>query len=269
MSRGILIYAHNNETIDYVAMATIAAKLAKKHLGYPVSLATDIDSKLSLKDQSIFENIIILEKPHNKTKRKSNNLVVSFLNYNRSTAWDITPYDQTLLIDADYFIFTNKLNEFWSIDQSFLISNSTNFFIENKSAYLDRFISFQGIPMKWATTILFTKDAESKLYFDLVEYIKKEYYYFSLLYKFNPRMYRNDIAFSIADHILNGHLTTDRYSLPTINALLPENKIINLDLTTGCKFLVNDSSDSYIVDITKSDIHFMNKDNLMENINLI
>lgn len=268
MSRGILIYAHNNEIIDYVLMATISAKLAKKNLGYSVSLVTDAESVLSLTDQSVFEKVIILEKPHSNTKRKLNNSVVSFLNYNRSTAWDITPYNQTLLIDADYFVFTNKLNEFWSVDQSFLISNSTNFFIENKSAYLDRFISFQGIPMKWATTILFTKNKESKLYFDLVEYIKKEYYYFSLLYKFNPRMYRNDISFSIADHIINGHLNTDRYSLPTINALLPENKIIKLD-NHSCRFLINDSCDSYVVDIKDSDIHFMNKEDLLNNVNFL
>ncbi len=268
MDRGILIYAHNNETIDYVSLATVSAKLAKKNLGYPVSLATDSESILSLKDQSVFEKVIILEKPHNNGKRKLNNSVVSFLNYNRNTAWDITPYDQTLLIDADYFVFTSKLNEFWSVDQSFIISNSTNFFIENKSGYLDRYISFQGIPMKWATTILFTKNTESKLYFDLVEYIKKEYQYFSLLYKFNPRMYRNDIAFSIADHIINGHIVTDRYTLPTINALLPENKIIKLD-SNSCKFLISDSSDSYVVDIKKSDIHFMNKEDLLNNINFI
>lgn len=263
------MYAHNNESIDYVSMATVSANLVKKNLGYPVSLVTDTDSALSLKDKSVFENIIILEKPHNKNKRKLHTSFISFLNYNRNTAWDVTPYDQTLLIDADYFTFTDKLNEFWSIDQSFLISNSTNFFIENKSAYLDKYISFQGIPMKWATTILFTKNKESKLYFDLVEYIKQEYYYFSLLYKFNPRMYRNDIAFSIAEHIINGHLNIDKYSLPAINALLPEAKIINLDLNRGCKFLISDSCDSYIINVTNSDIHFMNKEDLLNNINFV
>jgi hypothetical protein len=267
MSKGILIYAHNNESIDYVALATVSAKLAKKNLNCPVSLVTDKNSSNFLNDSTVFDKILIVDKPADYNKRKLDKTVVSFLNFNRNTAWDITPYDQTLLIDADYFVFTDKLSEFWNIDQSFLISNTSNFYIDNKSAYLNHYIGLQGIPMKWATTIIFTKNLESKLYFDLVEYIKQEYYYFSLIYKFNPRMYRNDIAFSIADHILNGHLTVNRYSLPNINALLPEANILKLDLEKGCKFMINNSGDNYVINVLNSDIHFMNKSDLIKNLN--
>ncbi len=153
MNRGILIYAHNNENINYVDLAKTSAKLSKKYLGYSVSLITDSQSLESLDDLSIFDNLIITEKPTSNNKRFSNGKRVSFLNYNRSTAWDLTPYDHTLMIDADYFVFTDKLNEFWDIDQSFLISSGSNFFLEENTGYLDKFVSFQGIPMKWATTI--------------------------------------------------------------------------------------------------------------------
>ena len=44
MSRGILIYAHNNETLDYVSLACASAKLASTHLGYPVTLVSDNES---------------------------------------------------------------------------------------------------------------------------------------------------------------------------------------------------------------------------------
>jgi hypothetical protein len=41
MTRGALIFAHNNRDIDYVLMSLISGGLAKKHLGIPVSLISD------------------------------------------------------------------------------------------------------------------------------------------------------------------------------------------------------------------------------------
>ena len=56
-------------------------------------------------------------------------------------------------------------------------------------------------------------------------------------------------------------------TLPQIYDLLFD-KIIKLD-NNSCKFLINDSCDSYVIDIKKSDIHFMNKEDLLNNINFI
>ena len=41
MTQGIILYAHNNRTVDYALMAVIAGGLAKKNLQVPVSLITD------------------------------------------------------------------------------------------------------------------------------------------------------------------------------------------------------------------------------------
>jgi hypothetical protein len=269
MNRGILIYAHNNELINYVALAKTSAKLATTFLKYPVTLITDKESADQNEDLSIFENVIFVEKPSSRNRRAINKKVSSFLNSNRNTAWDLTPYDHTLLIDADYFVFTNKLNEYWDIDQSFLISNGSNFFFKEHTGYLDNYISYQGIPMLWATTIMFKKDKQSKMYFDLVENIKQEYLYFNLLYNFPIKIYRNDIAFSIADHILNGHLKSSNYYLPIINAVPSPSKILKIDSESGVKVMVNANEESYVLDIKGSDIHFMDKESLIEAIDKI
>lgn len=266
MNCGILIYAHNNEIINYVELAVVAARLSKENLKHPVCLVTDAESKDSVNDLSIFDHLVIIEKPSSSNKRSSNGQVTSFLNSNRNTAWNLSPFDQTLMIDADYFVFTNKLNEFWDVDQDFLISNNSNFFLDN-SKYLDNYISYQGIPMRWATTIMFNKSKKSKLYFDLVEVIKNEYHYFNLLYNFNNRLYRNDISFSIADHILNGHMSIPSYYLPTINAMPIESKIIQIDKNLGVTAFINTDRDPYIINVKGSDIHFMNKEDLIHNIN--
>jgi len=41
MSKGVLIYALNNEQIDYAKLALNAARQVKQHLGMPVALVTD------------------------------------------------------------------------------------------------------------------------------------------------------------------------------------------------------------------------------------
>ena len=39
--KGVCFFAYNNEQIDYINLAVLAAKFAKKHLGLPVCVITD------------------------------------------------------------------------------------------------------------------------------------------------------------------------------------------------------------------------------------
>ena len=41
LTRGVLIFAFNNEETDYLAMAEWSAKNIRKHLGLPVAVVTD------------------------------------------------------------------------------------------------------------------------------------------------------------------------------------------------------------------------------------
>jgi hypothetical protein len=41
MSKGILIFAQNNSSIDYIKLSIFAAKQAQHYLDVPVSLVTD------------------------------------------------------------------------------------------------------------------------------------------------------------------------------------------------------------------------------------
>lgn len=264
MNRGILIYAHNNETLDYVLLACAAAKLATTHLNYPVTLVTDANSlsTTTAEYSKYFEKVIEVDKPNNNNKRILDGSFSSFLNGNRSSAWDITPYDHTLVIDADYFVFTNKLNEYWDIDQSFMIASSANFFIDSLKGFLDDKTSGNGLPLKWATTLMFKKNKEAKIIFDLVESIKANYHYFYSLYSFDNRMYRNDIAFTIACHIARGHVTGSDYELPAINTVHTKSSIISIDADSTLKLLIQGGEPS-IVTTHGIDLHFLNKRDLL------
>jgi hypothetical protein len=279
MNRGVLIFAHNSREVDYSAMALIAGGLAKKNLRLPVSLITDSDTMAWIRESNIydtyrdmFDKIIEIEKPQNSNFRRLHDGVdyqpVPFINSTRSLAWELTPYDQTLLIDSDFLIFTDRLNCFWKSDQSVLISNAMNDIYDKKRmGYHDRYISDTGPNLYWATTVMFKKDRESKLFFDLVDYVKQNYQYYSELFGFSPSQYRNDISFSVAKHILNGFVTDKLSDLPPI--LTSQDRDILYDVSDQGKltFLISTGSDkNYCFSSLKDlDIHVMNKQSIVRN----
>jgi hypothetical protein len=66
-----------------------------------------------------------------------------------------------------------------------------------------------GIPMYWATMVYFQKTPRAKMLFDLVSHVKAQYAYYQYVYEFPGKLYRNDYAFSIAIHMMNGFLTNN------------------------------------------------------------
>ena len=278
MKRGLLTYAHNNEKTNYLLMALGSAKLAKDNLGYPVSLVTDSKSLESLTNtkyqtllDQVFESIVLTDDVVATNKRKS--LVTgeqtSFLNLNRDSAYDLTPYDQTLLFDSDFLIFTKELNRYWDVDQSFLISSAVDFFDPEVKGILDYRVSPTSLDLKWATTIFFKKDAESKAIFDLVKFIKNNYFYFGSIYKFDTKQFRNDIAFTVALHIIDGFKKNVKYELPPIKTIHEAVIVQEFNKNSLLKFLLPKTDKIYPIKIKDTDLHFMNKQFLIDNIDTI
>jgi hypothetical protein len=279
MTKGILIYAHNSKKVDYLDLALISGSLSSKNLNLPVSLVTDKstlewakESKKYKSIERVFDNIILSEDYFSDASRKLYDGIdykedVPFLNKNRCNAWNLTPYENTLLIDSDFLIFSNLLNEYWNIDADFMISPvASDVFIENRLEYNDRYISEVGIKMCWATTIMFKKNQFSKALFDLVELIRDNYTYFADLYRFDHRMFRNDIAFSIAQHILNGNKSSNIPALPPILTTIDKDILIDVK-EDKLFFLISSKYDnSYTVCSKKNqDVHIMNKQSIVRN----
>ena len=276
MNNGILMYAHNTRAVDYALMAIISAGLAKKNLNVPVSLVTDkstIDwmkeSNIYIKAVEIFEHIIEVERPQTNNSRRLNdgvnNSIVPFINSNRDSAWELTPYDRTLLIDTDFFILSNRLQEFWEVDADVLIGDSINdVFSQNRLGYHDKYISDTGIKMYWATTVMFTKNETSKFFFELVNHIRDNYNHYADLFRFDNRQYRNDISFSIAKHILQGYEEDQSTSLPPVLTALDKDILYDV-VDNQFKFLINYNLDSNFcaANISAIDIHIMNKQSII------
>lgn len=271
MNKGVVIFAHNSRDVDYALMALISGGLAKKNLNVPVSLITDkftIDwmkeSKMYSKAVKIFDKIIKVKLPSTDNSRRLNDGTdfkeVPFINSNRPNVWDLTPYDKTLLIDSDFLIFTDNLNQFWDVDESVMIAPSMTDIRGDRIGTLDKWVSDEGVPLYWATTVLFTKNEESELFFKLVDHIKNNYTLYSELYRYNPAIYRNDISFSVAKHIMDG-FATKSINLPSV--LTAQDKDLVHSVTdTGVRVLVSDPLDEgkmTICKVSNRDIHIMNK----------
>ena len=278
MNKGVLIFAHNNREIDYAKISIISGSLAKKHLKVPVSLATDESTVSWMQEsgiydqaESLFDNIILIDRPEISNYRRlrdgSTEVKTPFINQNRSLAWDITPYDRTLLIDSDYFIMSNALDEYWDIDQDVLIGDRIqDIHSEDRMNYLDKYISYTGVKMRWATICMFTKNKNSKLFFDLIQNIRDKYSLYSSVYRFMDLQYRNDIAFSVANHILNGFKTLNEYKLPSVLTSLDKDLLYKVK-NNKLYFLINGdlSHEYYAVAVKSRDIHVMNKTSIVRN----
>ena len=278
MNRGILLYAHNNPALDYALMAVISGGLAKKHLGVPASLITDAStvewmkqSKIYNKAKNLFEHIIATDRPQTNNMRRlhdgETNKVIPFVNSNRCSAWDLTPYDRTLLIDSDFLIFSKRLGEYWNIDKDLMIAESANDIYDNpRLGYHDRYVSDVGIKLYWATTVMFTKNENTEMFFNLVNYIKDNYGYFADVYRFDSRQYRNDIAFSVAKHIIDGFEESYTGRLPPILTLQDRDILHSVD-ADKLTVLISPKFDSNYcaASFSNIDIHVMNKQSVVRN----
>jgi len=279
MTRGALIFAHNNRDIDYALMSLISGGLVKKHLEVPVSLVTDESTIAWMKTSKIydsavklFDQIILVEKPKTDNQRRLhdgvNNTTVPFVNLNRANACDLTPYDRTLLLDSDYLIFSNLLNEYWDIDEDVLISKSINDIYDQKRlGFHDRYVSETGVHLYWATIVMFTKNKKSRAYFNMVNYVKDNYRYYGDLFRFDVQQYRNDISFSVAKHILDGFETQISPSLPPVLSALDKDILHSVDITGKLTFLVSPMLNGVFcaAAIKNTDVHIMNKQSLIRN----
>jgi len=272
MNKGILIFAHNSREVDYILTAVVSGALAKRYLKVSISLVTDTStldwaktSNIYSKVEEIFDNIIIVDKPISDNTRILNDgsmwsKIIPFVNANRADAYSLTPYDRTLLIDSDFLIFSDNLSNYWDVDASLLISPAMNDIQGDRIGVLDKWVSDEGIPLLWATTVMFTKNNESKLFFELVNYIRQNYDTFSLIYRFNPKIFRNDIAFSIAKHMLDG-FETKSAGLPPILTSLDTDIVYSITSDT-VKILVEtpiNQGSKIISNIVGRDLHIMNK----------
>jgi hypothetical protein len=218
MTRGVLLFALNNSTIDYIKQAIYCAKKIKKHLGIPVALATDNPEYLKTQFpnyERYKHQVIPLEFYSTTQTRRFRDGTMSkrdleWKNHSRSSAYDITPFDETIVMDTDFIIGNNILLNCFDTNEDFLIYRKiTDLNQERPDEFRFDKISDRSIDMYWATVFYFKKTEFMRSFFNLLDHIKENWHFYRLIYQIPFKLFRNDFTFSIAIHILNGFERTN------------------------------------------------------------
>lgn len=251
-SKGIVVFAFNSATVDYVALADQTSRLTHKTLGLPITLITDLEATPKFN----YDKVIRLESKDGNTRTDLNGKTVEWRNFGRYIAYDLSPYDETILLDGDYLVLDDSLLKLFEQDFDYQLMHNNR----SPAGPSYQLMGSYSLPFVWATVVLFRKTEKAKQYFDLISRIQTNYPYYMTLFNGNGT-YRNDYAFAIANIILNGYSVDEYKSIPW-TMLTIEQKINRIDLQN--KFLIVRQSQHADV-IARQNLHIMDKNYLLSN----
>ena len=226
MTTGALIFAFNNEHTDYLEMAAWSAQNIRRHLNIPVAVVTDDHHRA----RALSFDQVIEATPETGGTRwfEDYEKTVSWHNAGRTDAYALTPWDRTLVLDADYVVASDQLGYLFGADTDFLCHRSAFDLAQgNRLTELNHFGQHK-MPMWWATVMMFRKSNTAQYIFDCMNMIKHNWQHYRDLFGIQKSTYRNDFALSIALGIVNGH-TNKVDEIPwDLNSIVPDTKVSRL-----------------------------------------
>ena len=236
-SKGIVAFAANTEATDYLAIAEQTVPLAGQVLGLPYTIITE-------------EQINDYAYTNFRYDRDSKEFV-QWRNIGRNLAYELSPYDETLVIDIDYIVQDRELLKIFELDWDYILMRDAR---SLNNEYIPATMGSNSLPFVWATVFAFRKTERAEMFFNLVQRIQNNYHYYRDLFNVESRQYRNDYAFAIADVILNG-FRVNYNSIP--GPLLNVTQSIESITIKDNKFIIKDTSKAYVV--PKMNLHLMGK----------
>ena len=186
----MLAFANNTATTDYVGMAEKTMRMASNRLGIPYTIITSEQQYA------------------NKRIDVDTKATVEWHNLGRWQAYQQSPYDETILLDADYLVLTDRLLQLFESPADYLLCHE-NTLLETQHPQHHNWLS----PI-WATVLFFRKSAKSEMLFEMSQRIQHNYQYYRHVFNVQERNFRNDYAFSIADLVINGHQRLPQHRMP-------------------------------------------------------
>ena len=219
MTTGALIFAFNNEQTDYIAMAEWSARNIRRHLDIPVAIVTDCDP--GNERCKSFDRVIHSQSAAGGTRWfEDYNATVTWHNAGRVDAYSLTPWDRTLVLDADYVVASDDLR--------LVLEHDTDFMCHRTAVDVATGLPLAGLnvfgrhnmPMWWATVMMFRRGNTAQYIFDCMQMVRDNWEHYRALYGIDKSTYRNDFALSIALGIVSGHTgTVAEIPWPLLSAL--------------------------------------------------
>ena len=255
MSSGVLLVAFDSvtdqgTTLLYTELAKISAALVRKHLRLPVAIVSDVEV-------DGFDENIIVSKPLCDTRHVflgDTHQSYNWYNNHRRQLYELTPFDRTLLLDVDYFLQSDRYLACFEQDSPFQIVGEV--YDPTGRNSFDRYARLPNrtIPQMWATAIYWNRAAST--HFEYANMIAENYTYYSKVFGFSHKQYRNDMVFSIVAHMLPSCVMPWRMWMTSGDC-----ELIDVD-QSGMKFQYNNN-----VVRVNNDVHVLNK-NIMQPANL-
>lgn len=199
MNKGFCIIAQNNENTNYVRQAyALALSIQKSNAGQKVSLITN--DNVPVEWQNVFDKII----PIPWTDQAEGK---SWKIENRWKVFHVTPYDETIVMDADMLVL-NDISHWWnelSKRDMFFVSNVKDF--RGKTAtsrYYRKTFDANNLPNLYSGIYYFKKNDVAQQFFSLFELIMTNW---ELFYgKYAGKEYQKwcsiDVSVAIASKLL-------------------------------------------------------------------
>lgn len=261
MTRGIVIFATDTATRQYTKMAAYAATKIREHLDLPTTLITDSD----ITDPA-FDSIINVTNTTTQQRQVGNTGVIeTWKNFGRYRAYELSPYDETVLLDADYICGGSQLLKLFELNQPFMCHRRRIYLgTQVLAQQVEKFAN--NMDMWWATVVYFKRSDEAQAVFEMMRMIQENYSHYSKIYRFKTQPYRNDYAISIAINTVYGHAYSRDVEIPW--------PLYNVEFTTDIERIGDDTwqlqFDRWVDGAPKKfkfttyqqDLHMLNKDAL-------
>lgn len=196
MTRGYLTLAQNGK-YDYVRMAYILAISLKISQGIDTNLSIIVNKNDIVPEEycEVFDKIIKVDSPDTEWKVQ-----------NKWIYYDVSPYDETIVVDADMLFLTDQ-SWWWDL------------FSLNDLSFTDRVLNFRGeevtsdyyrkvftensLPNHYTGLFFFRKCKNVENYFKLVKIIFENWEeWYNYLLKNPPKYVSGDVVYAIASKIM-------------------------------------------------------------------
>jgi hypothetical protein len=267
MTRGVILFAFNSPKYNYYEMAKHTAKRVEHFLKLPVTLVTDEDS-MPAGEFEHWDKVVKI-KPDKDNFRDWG----MWINKGRYQAYELSPYEETLLLDVDYVVNSNKLLTLFDVDTDFCCHNRTNFLMNVGAP--QELLSAYSYETLWATVVMFRRSARAEQIFQCLEMVQKNYEHYANIHNFIAGVYRNDYALTLALRIANCHSTVPsdfiKWDLVHVGKNTQVYKNSDEEFNTEYTVMFDNWQRGKIrkeyITIKDMDFHLMNKDLYVEMIN--
>jgi len=203
-TKGYVILAQNNSSNDYVRMAYVLAlsiKLTQKEIT-SVCLITDVPDAVPHHCNKVFDHVI-------QIPWYDDALNSEWKIENRWKIYYITPYDETILLDADMLFLSNVDNRWKFLNKNYDLFITSDVLTYRNELVIDNYYRKAFVENKLPNTYsAFTYFKKSKLadeFWLLVDIIYKNWqeFYNRFLPNYKPTHLSMDVVFALAVKILD------------------------------------------------------------------